>query len=357
MNAAAEEIAIAAAHDAAGRHDDAVNALALAAQRGDVQALTQLGARLVVGDRAPHLPNDGLGLLADAMQRGGAEAAERMAVLSALGAYVQPNRSAALELLGFAAERGAASARAQLSILCCEQGLAGPAREDGAATAPWRELARNVDLQAWTAVPSASSLSDSPSVRVIRDFLRADVCAWLIERAHGKLRQALIYDTATRYNRADQSRTNTVAEFSLMETDFIQALLQARMSAACGVPLQHMEAPAVLHYDTGEAIHEHFDFIDPQTPGYAAEIAEKGERIVTFLAYLNDDYDAGETEFPRIGVRHKGRRGDGLFFVNALSSGAPDLRTLHAGRPPTRGEKWIVSQFIRNRPTLPRSVR
>jgi hypothetical protein len=118
-----------------------------------------------------------------------------------------------------------------------------------------------------------------------------------------------------------------------------------------------MEAPAVLHYDTGETIHEHFDFIDPQTPNYAQEIAEKGERIVTFLVYLNDDYDAGETDFPRAGVRHKGTRGDGLYFVNALPTGEPDLRTLHVGRPPTRGEKWIVSQFIRNRPSLPGAVR
>ena len=29
--------------------------------------------------------------------------------------------------------------------------------------------------------------------------------------------------------------------------------------------------------------------------------------------------------------------------------GSADLRTLHAGRPPRGGEKWIVSQFVRNR--------
>jgi len=79
------------------------------------------------------------------------------------------------------------------------------------------------------------------------------------------------------------------------------------------------------------------------------EITENGQRIITFLIYLNDDYSGGETVFPELDIRHKGQIGEGLFFVNALANGASDLRTLHAGAPPLNGEKWIVSQFIRNR--------
>src|SRR5262249_47930296 len=111
-------------------------------------------------------------------------------------------------------------------------------------------------------------------------------------------------------------------------------------------------APAILHYDVGEQITDHYDFIDPASPNYAAQIARQGERVVTFLVYLNDDYARGETEFPRFALRHKGRRGEGLYFANALASGEPDRRALHAGRPPESGEKWIVSQFIRSRALL-----
>ena len=52
-----------------------------------------------------------------------------------------------------------------------------------------------------------------------------------------------------------------------------------------------------------------------------------------------------------LGGVHKGRCGEALYFVNALADLSPDLRMVHAGRPTTRGEKWIVSQFIRSRPT------
>ena len=44
MNAA---LTLAAEHDLAGRHDDAINALARATQNGDLDAMTELGKRLV----------------------------------------------------------------------------------------------------------------------------------------------------------------------------------------------------------------------------------------------------------------------------------------------------------------------
>jgi prolyl 4-hydroxylase len=74
--------------------------------------------------------------------------------------------------------------------------------------------------------------------------------------------------------------------------------------------------------------------------------------VITFLVYLNEEYDGGETEFVEIGVRHKGRRGEALYFVNALPDRSADVRMLHAGRRPVNGEKWIVSQFMRDRPTF-----
>jgi hypothetical protein len=85
-------------------------------------------------------------------------------------------------------------------------------------------------------------------------------------------------------------------------------------------------------------------------PNYAQEIADNGQRVITFLIYLNDDYEGGETAFPEMGISHKGKTGEGLYFVNSLPDGSADIRTLHAGKPPTSNQKWIVSQFVRNRP-------
>jgi hypothetical protein len=235
--------------DAAGRHDDAVNLFARAAQRGDGAALTELGVRLVSGDRAPCLPDEGVRLLYDGLHAGQGDAAAR--------------------------------------------------------------------------------------------------------RAAGKLERARVYDSVGGADVVHETRTNTEARFALGDVDVVQAVLQMRMAAVCGVSPRALEAPAVLHYAPGEEIREHFDFVDPAVPDYRQALARHGERVITFLVYLNHDYVGGETDFPRLGVRHKGRRGEGLYFVNALPGGGPDRRMLHAGRAPLDGEKWIVSQFVRDRAVLP----
>ncbi len=137
-------------------------------------------------------------------------------------------------------------------------------------------------------------------------------------------------------NRQDvvgETRTNSVASFGLTDVELLDVLLQVKMSSACGVPMNHMEAPAVLHYGVGEEASNHYDFVNPDTPDYAGEIARNGQRIVTFLVYLNDDYEGGETGFPTLGFSHKGRRGQGLFFVNAHADLQPDRRMLHAVGP------------------------
>jgi prolyl 4-hydroxylase len=342
MNAA---LNLAAEHDLAGRHDDAINALARAAQTGDLDAMTELGKRLVVGEKGPLLPNDGAALLLDAANAGHAEAALRLATLKALGAHVEQNWNEAFGLLVFAAERGSDSARGQLQALA-GHGVAGDGEQR------WRHLATDVDLRFWLSTPPGQTLSPNPLVRVFPNFVTPSVCAWLIEQARPGLKRALIYDPVGGKDIADHMRTNSAAGFDLMHADLVQAVVQWRMSIAVGVPIAHMEGPTVLHYAIGEQITNHYDFVNPRIPNYQSEIDKRGQRIITFLVYLNDDYEGGETDFPSLGLRYHGARGNGIFFTNALPNGEADLRMVHAGLPPKDNEKWLMSQFIRNRVVL-----
>jgi hypothetical protein len=132
--------------------------------------------------------------------------------------------------------------------------------------------------------------------------------------------------------------------------DLVLLLVRARLANLIRIPLAHLEISTVLHYLPGQEFMPHYDFLDDTWPGYTQQIAADGQRIFTFLIYLNESFEGGETDFPRIGLRHKGRIGDALFFWNVLPNGAVDRDTLHAGLPPATGEKWLFSQWVRNRP-------
>ena len=102
---------------AAGRHDDAIDELARATRAGDLQAMSELGHRLLTGDRVPRLPEHGVGFIQEAARGGEARALARVAALTAAGAYLPQDWPAALRLLGAAAAAGDASARGQLQCL------------------------------------------------------------------------------------------------------------------------------------------------------------------------------------------------------------------------------------------------
>jgi hypothetical protein len=344
------KVAEAAEHDARGDHDRALQVLADACRQGDAEAMTRLGKRMLVADNAPYRPDEATDLLVRAANLGVAEAAAQIAVLSAIGMHLPQDWRTSLAALRFAAERGSAVAQGQLRVLAEDRDLAASNLD---APDVWARLTASIDLSRWhTPSVQSATLSDAPLVRRFSDFATADVCRWLIDRARGRLCRALVYDAFERQEAISPERTNTSAQFDVIHADLVSVLVQVRMCANTGLPFRQLEPLVVLHYDVGEQSTEHFDFVDPRTPHYREEVIEKGQRIVTFLVYLNDDYEGGRTELVNLGIAHKGRRGEGLFFVNALANGEPDTRTLHAGRPPTSGEKWVVSQFIRSRPTF-----
>ena len=335
--------ALAQSHDAAGRHTEAIDWLARAAQTGDAEALTRLGLRLLTGRDAPFLPAEGARMLANAVDRGSAEAMESLAVLIGAGFYARQSWDAALDLLAQAAEAGSHSARGQLAL------LTGKSADGGA----WRDLRRTVDVARWTGPAETRSLSESPRVLAVSAVIPPEVCDWIIGQSAGRLERAELYDPKTgKPMQGTETRLNRIANFDLAGTNLANLFVQARMAATIGAPMQMLEAFAVLHYVPGEEYGDHYDFLDPAIPAYAAELAQRGQRVATCLIYLNDDYEGGETEFPKLGLRFRGRKGDALIFFSTDASGGPDLRTVHRGCTPTSGEKWLLSQFFRNRPVV-----
>ena len=281
-------------------------------------------------------------ILLPAARSGDEEAAHRLAVLSAMGLGVPQDWTAALTWLAQAAELGHPTAGKQLLLLTDMVFLEGR----------WKHVADSIDIASWLNAPPPRALSEGPAIFTFDSFLPAGVCDWMHARAEGAVEPALVYDPETGAGRRERVRTNAAAQFGLEQMDVVLAVVRERTARAAGLPVPGLEWSQVLHYSVGQTFDWHVDWLDPALPGYAADLAARGQRIATLLVYLNDDFEGGETAFEAGGLRHRGRKGDALMWANTLPDGAIDRRTRHAGLPPTNGEKWVLSQWLRGRAPL-----
>jgi len=62
-------------------------------------------------------------------------------------------------------------------------------------------------------------------------------------------------------------------------------------------------------------------------------------RLLTWTVYLNDDFEAGETEFLYQHYRYKPSKGDCIIFPAAYTH-------THRGNPPIGGDKYIVTGWV-----------
>jgi hypothetical protein len=306
-----------------------------------LEALARAGEDLFLGRGPEQNPEAGIALLAQAAEGGHAAAAARLAVLAAAGVARPQSWSEALDLLLRAAELGDEGARGQLSVLAGAAERGGPLRP--------AEARARVDVQAWLTAPAAVVESEAPRIITARGVASAAACKWLRTRAKARLARARVNDAAEGERREHGMRTNSAAYFGLFDTDLVLLLVQMRLAALSKVPWSRFEPPNVLHYAVGETFKTHVDFINPAAPAFAQELALFGQRIATALVWLNDGYAGGQTDFPTLGKRFRGAVGDALVFFNVDELGQPEPRTLHAGMPPTRGQKWILSQWMRER--------
>ena len=185
---------------------------------------------------------------------------------------------------------------------------------------------------------------DQPVVRVLENMLDIAECDELIALARPRLRRALTVDSEGN-QQVDKRRTSEGMFFTLGESPLIERIEQ-RVAGLLGVPASHGEGLQVLHYLPGQEYEPHFDWFDPDQPGYEAITAAGGQRIASVVMYLNTPEQGGGTAFPEVGLTVTARRGAAVYF--AYEGG--DKSSLHAGLPVHRGEKWIATKWLRERP-------
>ncbi len=348
------------------RVDDAVSALTRAADAGGAPAMRQLGVLMALGLGVKADWQGAAALILKAAQAGYPPAMRELAVISAMSPKEADGdallREAALKGDWIAAyiglRRGGVFDREEAAALAQKLKAGGaplshrlePSGEKGAPGE--NDLASLLrSAQAYAAMVSDDGetiLNISPDIVRTENVLTVEECDYLICASAGLLHRSKVVDSSKSAADHAQYRTSEEATFGLLDLDLALIAIYARLAAVAGVPRENCELMGVLRYQPGQEYKSHHDYLPEDAADYS-EVKRSGQRARTLLVSLNDDFEGGETIFPRLDLSFAGAPGDALVFHNTDEKGMPYPETLHAGAPVTNGEKWILTLWCRER--------
>jgi prolyl 4-hydroxylase len=180
-------------------------------------------------------------------------------------------------------------------------------------------------------------LSVDPYIAITRGLFSEAECRYLVMLATPWLQQAAVLGVNGQ-PRMDLVRDANCATIVNLAEDLVVQAVNRTIASATATERGWGEPLNILQYRPGQQYKPHHD-------GTGAD--NISVRNLTALIWLNDDYEGGETDFPKVGVRVRGGVGDMLVFRNTRDDGSFDERMIHAGLPVVSGVKWMASRWIR----------
>ncbi|ONK59977.1 uncharacterized protein A4U43_C08F12890 [Asparagus officinalis] len=182
-------------------------------------------------------------------------------------------------------------------------------------------------------------LSWKPRVLYFPKFATAEQCQGVIEMSKSRLKPsklALREGETAENTKGVRTSTGTYIHSSEDPTGILDQIEQ-KMARATMIPRAHGEEFNILRYEIGQSYASHYDAFSPAEYG-----PQESQRMATFLLYLSDVEEGGETIFPFenglnmnigydyrkcIGLKVKPRRGDALLFYSLFTNGTIDKGT------------------------------
>lgn len=200
----------------------------------------------------------------------------------------------------------------------------------------------------WTRLISGEGLAVERST----EFAPRTLIGYLRSLLGAQLRPSAVVDPDTGRAIAHPVRINQSAQWLPEHLGWIGKLFECRLARAGGYDVAHGEVPSLLHYQPGQRYKAHLDCIGRKLAESAEGQEQGGQRTLTLLLAMgNDDYEGGETYFPKLRAGAKAATGELLRFNNTDDDGQPLRSSLHEGQPVTASEKWLLSKWVREKTT------
>jgi len=186
------------------------------------------------------------------------------------------------------------------------------------------------------------SLTDKFPLFYYENFLSKEECEEVIKEVP---KFGLSDSQLTVY--AEGFRTSKTAH--MLENNKVTKMIEDKIYNVMKIPLCYTEPMQIQKYEIGQEFKPHTDWFQEYVDVEKKIIEEGGQRTWTFMVYLNDTEEGGETIFHNAGIKIKPKTGSAIAWYNLKKDGSGNEDTLHSGAPIIKGEKYVITKWFRDR--------
>jgi prolyl 4-hydroxylase len=177
----------------------------------------------------------------------------------------------------------------------------------------------------------------------IPNFLTDEECDYLcdyIENNNTRSTVAGLGSEKSVYNEGRTSSTSTIPD-----NDPKFKIINNKMYDELGISSEYSEPTQGQIYLEGQYFNYHNDYFEGDS--YTNHCLASGQRTWTFMLYLNDVEEGGETEFPRINQKITPKKGTAVVWKNLNEDGSKNPASHHSGLTIVKGKKIIITKWFR----------
>ncbi|CAG5091515.1 Oidioi.mRNA.OKI2018_I69.PAR.g13091.t1.cds [Oikopleura dioica] len=196
----------------------------------------------------------------------------------------------------------------------------------------------------------AEELWDEPEIIRFYEIITDEELEIINKQARPKSNLATVQDPITgKLVNADYRISESAWLPANTDSEEDQKLRQFRnrISIITGLTMERAEDIQYSNYGIGGQYEPHYDMSTENDAGKFDE--EDGNRIATWLTYLNEPKHGGDTAFLGPGIKAEPIHKSAVFWYNLLRDGSCDYRTRHAACPVLIGQKTVSNIWFHER--------
>lgn len=182
---------------------------------------------------------------------------------------------------------------------------------------------------------------DAPvELYLLANFLSEEECTQLSQIIDSHLHpSSLTYD-----NGDGEFRTSMTADLCYVDHPLVRDI-DLKICRTLGINQSYGEGIQAQRYEVGGQFKPHLDTFNG--PLYDDFCHVRGQRTWTFMVYLNEVEEGGNTNFVELGTAINPSMGTAVFWNNLNKDGSINEFTRHAGEPVIKGHKSIITKWFR----------